>query len=317
LTPPPTIDQRFRGCLLGLAIGDAIGSQVEFLPPGSFLEVTDMVGGGPFHLLAGQYSDDTSQALCLAESLIECRGFEPKNVMEKLSRWMSHGHLSSTGHCFDIGETSRRAIRRFQATGIPYAGDYEGESNGSLMRLAPVPLAFWRSPPNAIRYCSVSSFLTHGGHEARDACSYFGGLLIGCLQGHDKNKLVDEVNQMFFPDGMYPWELASESKKLSMIFNRPWDQRGIVAGLHAAECLEAALWCFRSTQTYKDAVLSAANLGNGSGSVACVVGSLAGAYHGEESIPHVWRRRLAKSNLIASMAGDLLALSEEMPRYVD
>ena len=99
------ISGRYRGCLLGLAVGDALGTPLEFKPPGSFTPVTDMIGGGPFNLKPGQWTDDTSMALCLAESLIECRGFNPKDQMERYVRWWKEGHLSSTGTCFDIGKT--------------------------------------------------------------------------------------------------------------------------------------------------------------------------------------------------------------------
>jgi ADP-ribosyl-[dinitrogen reductase] hydrolase len=97
-----TID-RYRGALLGLACGDALGTTLEFKPPGTFKPVTDIVGGGPFGLKPGQWADDTSMALCLAESLIECKGFDPVDQMRRYLRWYREGHLSSNGRCFDIG----------------------------------------------------------------------------------------------------------------------------------------------------------------------------------------------------------------------
>jgi ADP-ribosyl-[dinitrogen reductase] hydrolase len=70
--PVITVQMRYQGCLLGLAAGDALGTTVEFKAPGSFAPLTDIVGGGPFHLNKGQWTDDTSMALCLAESLVTC-----------------------------------------------------------------------------------------------------------------------------------------------------------------------------------------------------------------------------------------------------
>ncbi len=129
--------ERFRGCLLGLAVGDALGTTLEFKPPGTFKPITDMVGGGPFNLEPGQWTDDTSMALCLAESLVECRGFNPKDQMERYIRWWREGYLSSTGTCFDIGNTTRTALAAFLKTGNPYSGPTEPRTagNGSLMRL--------------------------------------------------------------------------------------------------------------------------------------------------------------------------------------
>src|SRR5215204_2069822 len=126
---------RVRGALIGLAVGDAVGTTVEFKAPGTFAPVTDMVGGGPFGLRPGQWTDDTSMALCLAERLIECGGFDARDQMERYVRWWREGHLSSTGKCFDIGNTTRAALSRFEKTGDPFAGSTEPNAagNGSLM----------------------------------------------------------------------------------------------------------------------------------------------------------------------------------------
>src|SRR5262245_22893371 len=134
--------ERYRGCLLGLAAGDALGTTLEFRPPGSFSPIDDMVGGGPFGLKPGQWTDDTSMALCLAESLIECLGFDPADQMERYVRWYRQGHLSSAGWCFDIGGTTSSALRRYMNDRNPYAGPTGPTTagNGSIMRLAPVPL---------------------------------------------------------------------------------------------------------------------------------------------------------------------------------
>ena len=100
---------RFRGCLLGLACGDAVGTTVEFKARRMFPPMTDMIGGGPFGLKAGQWTDDTSMALCLASSLVERGTFDPKDQMERYIRWRDQGYWSSTGKCFDIGIKIGRA----------------------------------------------------------------------------------------------------------------------------------------------------------------------------------------------------------------
>src|SRR5690348_11419095 len=102
---PLTLIDRYRGALVGLAVGDAVGTTLEFATPGTFEPITDMVGGGPFELLPGQWTDDTSMALCLAESLLHCGGHDPRDQMQRYVRWWREGHLSSTGRCFDIGRT--------------------------------------------------------------------------------------------------------------------------------------------------------------------------------------------------------------------
>jgi ADP-ribosyl-[dinitrogen reductase] hydrolase len=137
--------EKYRGCLLGLAVGDALGTTLEFTSPGSFQPIEDMVGGGPFGLSTGQWTDDTSMALCLSESLIDCNGFDPADQMKRYVRWWREGYLSSKpGNCFDIGMTTRIALGQFEATGDPYCGNEDpcSAGNGSLMRLAPTPLFY-------------------------------------------------------------------------------------------------------------------------------------------------------------------------------
>ena len=134
---------RYTGCLLGLAVGDALGAPIEFRPPGSFEPLTDLIAGGPFNLQRGQYTDDTTMALCIAESILAKHGFDPVDQLVRFVRWFRHGYLSSTGTCFDIGNTTRASLEDFELTGEPFRspGGLSG-GNGAIMRLAPVPLAF-------------------------------------------------------------------------------------------------------------------------------------------------------------------------------
>ncbi len=184
---PITLD-RYRGCLLGLAAGDALGTTLEFQPPGTFEPINDMAGGGPFGLQPGQWTDDTSMALCLATSLIEREDFDPTDQMQRYVRWWREGYLSSTGRCFDIGNTVRDALAHFERDGDPYAGstDPNAAGNGSLMRLAPVPMRYTGEPHESIAFAAASSRTTHGARAAVDACRYFAGLLVGALDEVDK-----------------------------------------------------------------------------------------------------------------------------------
>jgi ADP-ribosyl-[dinitrogen reductase] hydrolase len=139
---------RYLGSLLGLAAADAVGTTLEFMAPGSFEAIDDMVGGGPFDLHAGQWTDDTSMALCLAESLVEKKGFDAADQMDRYLHWYRDGYLSSTGVCFDIGNTVRSALHRYQESGNPFSGptDPYSAGNGSIMRLAPIPMFYALDP---------------------------------------------------------------------------------------------------------------------------------------------------------------------------
>ena len=178
--------------MLGLAVGDALGTTLEFKAPGTFKPVTDLIGGGPFGLEPGQWTDDTSMALCLAESLIEKRSFDPKDQMDRYCRWWKEGYLSSTGTCFDIGATVRKSLESYLRTGEPFAGSTDPftAGNGSLMRLAPVPLAFRKNFRLAIRNAGESSRTTHGALSAIDACRYLAALLLGALGGQSKEVIL-------------------------------------------------------------------------------------------------------------------------------
>ncbi|HIB84734.1 MAG TPA: hypothetical protein EYO59_09085, partial [Chromatiaceae bacterium] len=158
------LSDRVQGALLGLAVGDAVGTAVEFKSSGSFPEVTDMIGGGPFGLDPGQWTDDTSLALCLAESLIDTQGFDPADQLERYLMWYHEGYWSSNGKCFDIGATTEDALIRFETNGDTASGGLNDRSagNGSIMRLAPVPLYYCGSPAEAIHFSGESSRTTHG-----------------------------------------------------------------------------------------------------------------------------------------------------------
>jgi len=184
--------ERYRGCLLGLAVGDALGVPVESRQPGTFRSVRGMVGGGPHNLKPGEWTDDTSLALCLAESLIEKRGFDPIDQLERYTRWYLEGYLSSTGDCFSIGTTTRRAIERFMSTREPFPGltDEESAGNGSLVRVCPVPMFYAADPVSAIEVAGESSRTTHALPVVVDACRYFGGLILGALAGVPKDDLL-------------------------------------------------------------------------------------------------------------------------------
>lgn len=139
------IRDRAIGALLGLAVGDALGTTLEFSARDGRERITDMVGGGPFKLEPGQWTDDTSMALALADSLIARDVLDERDLMTRFVSWMDEGAYSSNGRCFDIGNTVSAALNRFKATGDPIAGstDPRTAGNGSLMRLAPVAIRYW------------------------------------------------------------------------------------------------------------------------------------------------------------------------------
>ena len=183
---------RYRGALLGLATGDALGGTLEFRAPGSFKKIDDMVGGDPFYLAPGEWTDDTSMALCLAESLIETGRFDLIDQLERYTRWADQAHLSSNGTVFDIGNTVRKALANFRTSRSPHSGpsDEYSAGNGSLMRLAAIPLFFSNSPETAIEKSGESSRTTHGAPAAIDGCRYMGALMVESAERSFKTRIA-------------------------------------------------------------------------------------------------------------------------------
>jgi ADP-ribosyl-[dinitrogen reductase] hydrolase len=300
------MDDRIRGALIGLAVGDAVGTTVEFMPRGSFPPVTDLVGGGPFALEPGQWTDDTSMALCLAESLLDRKGFDARDQMERYVRWWRDGHLSSTGRCFDIGNATRKALERFVRTGDPHAGSTDPYSagNGSIMRLAPVAMHFAHSPERAIEMCGESSRTTHPIRAAVDACRYLGALLVGAFHGAAKEELLSA----FYAPVPGVWERAPLAPEIAAIAGGSFARKSeseISGSGYVVDTLEAALWAFRTTDDFREGCLRVVNLGDDSDSTAAVYGQIAGAFYGEAAVPGEWRAKLAMREEISSFAARL------------
>ena len=291
---------RFLGCLLGLAVGDAVGTTVEFKPRGTFTPLTDMVGGGPFHLPVGAWTDDTSMALCLGTSLVEKQGFDPADQMERYCAWRDEGYLSSTGVCFDIGNTVSAALSRYKQSGEPFSGSTDPYSagNGSIMRLAPVPMFYHADEAQVIHFSGESSRTTHGAAEAVDASRLFGGMLWAGLMGSSKAEILAYR-------GMMPTTPAIQAIADGSYQAKSRDD--IKGSGYVVAALEAALWCFHNTETYRDAILTAANLGDDADTTAAICGQIAGAFYGKSGIPEEWLDKLVMCGEIEQLGLDLMA----------
>ncbi len=290
-----TLEQRYIGALAGLACGDAVGTTLEFTARDSHPPLTDMVGRGPFGLLAGEWTDDTSMALCLAESLITKSGFDANDQMARYLNWWKWGYMSSTGNCFDIGNTVRAALTRYHNDGNPYAGLEHPSTagNGSLMRLAPIPLFYYPDTGKIIHYSAESSRTTHAAPEAIECCILFGLVIANALAAKSKAQVLQLDSALFKQD------------KLIAIANGDYlhKSRAQVTGSgYSVAALEAALWCFHHTDNFEAAILIAANLGDDADTTAAITGQIAGAYYGEPGIPRHWMEKLHMREEIVTMA---------------
>jgi ADP-ribosyl-[dinitrogen reductase] hydrolase len=294
---------RSRGCLIGLAVGDALGTTVEFSARGSFTPVSDMVGGGRFELSPGQWTDDTSMALCLGHSLVERRGFDALDQMRRYCRWQESGYLSSTGECFDIGRTVAAALDRFRATGDPFAGstDPQTAGNGCLMRLAPVAMFHAPDLDAASRFARDSARTTHGAAECVDACRLFAIMLVRALLGAEKLEVLSADASSFVG--------AEAVMAIARGDYRAKPGAEISGSGYVIDSLEAALWSFATTDSFRDAVLTAVNLGDDADTTAAICGQLAGAHYGLAGVPSAWVSRLTQADDIMALADVLAARS--------
>lgn len=295
------------GCLIGLAVGDALGATNELIPRDRVKPITGMSGGGAHGLRPGEWTDDTSMALCLAESIIERDEFDAEDQMTRYLRWYREGYLSSKGECFAIGNTTRAALERFERDGNPWAGpvDRHAAGNGSLMRLAAVPMRWWRNDFRDVeRYAAMSSRTTHAAPQAVDACRYFAVLIAAAMRGASKDDLLCGVYE---PDPGF-WASEPLDHTVITVASGSWrsgNAQTIPNGGYVIDSLETALWGFARFDDFASGALAIANLGGDSDTNAAIYGQLAGAYYGRHAIPDEWRDALAKSDVVNRYAGIL------------
>ena|SRR5271166_362303 len=288
------IKDRAIGALLGLAVGDAIGTALEFTVRDSYRPLTDMVGGGPFQLMPGQWTDDTAMALALADSLAENDGLDEADLMRRFVGWHEHGDYSCTGICFDIGIATRQALSRWKKTGNPHAGstDPQTAGNGSLMRLAPVAIRYWRDRETLRDAAARQSKTTHAAPEAVDACVAYAEVLADAIQGRPRSEALRSRSE--------PYAGAIGPIMAGSWRGKPRSE--VRASGYVAHSLEASLWSVGRTGSFQEAVLLAANLGEDADTTAAITGQLAGALYGAGGIPQRWLEKLVWGDRIRRSA---------------
>lgn len=288
---------RAVGAFVGLAVGDALGVPLEFRERDVLPRVTGMIGGGAFGLEPGQWTDDTSMALCLAESVLETGAVEPLDLMRRFVDWLRHGANSVTGECFDIGNTTRAALESFERTDDPLSGSAldSAAGNGSLMRLAPVAVRWWREPARAVEAARIQSRTTHGAAQAVEACAFCAALLAEAIPGAPAEEVLRPRAWRGDP-------------AIAAIAGGGWrgrDRDRISSSGYVVDTLEAALWSVGGAGSFEEALVTAVNLADDADTVGAVTGQLAGALWGLSGIPERWLAPLAWRERIERLAADL------------
>src|SRR5262245_2292694 len=254
-------------------------------------------------------------ALALADSLIECRGFEPRDQMRRYCQWWFHGRYASRVSAFGIGTVVRQALEDFEfgsGDDDPYRGpsDPLKAGNGCTMRLAPVPMLYVRHPVNAQEFSVLSSRTTHSSPQCLDACWYFGGLLVGALRGVPKEELLTPGYAPLpgGPERAYGPEMQPVVGG-SFLHREPPEIKGTG---YVVDSLEAALWAFSRGKSFEEGALRAVNLRHDAATARAIYGQLAGAYYGESNLPLRWRAVIVHHDMIITMADKLLNLCERI-----
>jgi ADP-ribosyl-[dinitrogen reductase] hydrolase len=300
LSAARNLRDRFLGAIVGLAAGDAIAAATQFRKAGTFTAVGDLLGGGPFDLPRGAWSDDTAMALCLAESLLEANSFDPRDQVERYRLWQQQGHLSATGQCLGITAGTAKALAQAQWRRQLFSGSHDPNQLDPevLSRVAPAVLFYFSNPADAITFASEQARTTCQALGAMESCKLLAAWLLGALTGQSKSALLAPP-----PDILDATSLRSGATALVASAGTGAHPK---AG-NVLEALDAAVWAFRSTDNFRDGALKAANLGANSDVVGAVYGQLAGAHYGIGAIPTTWRASLLRREVIEGLADRLLA----------
>ncbi len=280
---------KFVGAFLGLIVGDALGAPYEGMQRGEFQFNGELKRVGPDNIKAGQWTDDSSMALCLAESLID-DGFNLKSQLNKYAEWFEHGHLSSKERAFKIGRNTSLAITDFiKKSTLPPEREYAA-GNGSLMRLAPVPLYFCNDFDKAVYYAKMSSLSTHNNIMAADSCKFLGAFIYHALKNKSKEYLLESSFKKLDLD-----KRVLDKVKGNYKFK---EKKDIISDAFVLNTLEASLWSFYQTDNFAAAIKKAINLGGDTDTVAAVTGQMAGAFYGRKEILNKWINNLVKKKMI-------------------
>ena len=316
-------DKIWRDGIFGVVTGDALGCPVQFHSREEVARspVTDMRGYGTFHLPPGTWTDDSSMTLALLDSIRENQHIDLIDTMDHFVRWMMEGEFTPFGESFDIGRATSQAVQRYrkQKNVNTCGGKTEKDNgNGSLMRILPACLyaAFRQKEENmsqedALAIIHAVSGLTHNHPRAKIACGLYYGMVRSILaeDGPLVDRLqhgLDEIFAFYKKDITWLTELAYYGRLHNLYAFAETDRDKIRSSGYVVDTLEAAVWCLLKTNSFRDALLLAVNLGEDTDTVGAVCGGLAGLFYGYEAIPEEWRNTLQRKEWIEHLCQNVL-----------
>ncbi|HTW38800.1 MAG TPA: ADP-ribosylglycohydrolase family protein [Steroidobacteraceae bacterium] len=304
------LQSRFLGALVGLAVGDALAAATEQLAPGTFSPARGLVGGGPYELPPGAWSDDTAMALCLADSLLSTRSFDARDQVDRYLRWREEGYLSATDRCVGLRDGVARAlaVARWRRQLFPGSHEPRQLDPEPLSRVAPAVLFAFPDLEQGMRLAGDAARTTCQAPAVVEACRVLAAMLHVALCGGSKEEILA-------PPALAELDGSALRPRIRALLRgrylgkRP-DQ--IRSGTTTTEALEAALWALERTGSFEEGALLAVNLGGNSDVVGAVYGQLAGAHYTVAGIPPHWRAELSRLPLIESFAEQLFQVSARL-----
>ncbi len=294
------VQEKARGALVGLAIGDALGAPVEFKDRGSFPEVREMLAGGYFKLPAGAWTDDTAMALCLADSLLYDGNLDAKDLLDRFLGWIYENENTSTGQCVGVGQNTFAVLGNYRRTGALTAPPVKGRSdgNGALMRLAPVACRHWTNPSKARAIARSQSYATHASELSAAACEAMASIMCDLIISRPWQEALAKIS-------CEPWP-----EEIGAILAGGWQDKSrdaISSSGFVVHTFEAAIWAVGTTSSFEEALITAVNLGHDADTVGAVAGQIAGARYGIRAIPPRWKDLLIQHDEIDRRAQSLVS----------
>ena len=313
--------------IMGLVVGDALGVPVEFMSRTELKEqpVEGMRGFGTHNQPAGTWSDDSSMVIATMEWLTEIEILPPNynTLMDNFSDWLLLGKYTPYGETFDCGISTSRAIINY-AKGIEptlCGGRTEFDNgNGSLMRI--LPAALWYSEGLAFthidrdEYIHDLSALTHAHPRSKIGCLLYAKIIADMMHMPDRDKFEIVEQSLSYSrkhlESALQRDFIKETEKYYRLWNlqafKELPETEIKSSGYIVDTLEAALWCFLNTESYRDCVLKAVNLGEDTDTLGAVSGGIAGLYYGYENIPEEWISKIPSKEVIIGLAEEIAQL---------
>ena len=307
-----------KALFVGHAIGDALGVPVEFVSREELSKnpVREMRGFGSHNVPPGTWSDDTSMTLCLLESIGRTKSIDYFDIMNNFVRWLKNGEFTATGVVFDVGIATREAVERFLRGTPPLScggtGEYDN-GNGSLMRISPLAVYCYGKKFAVAEILSQAhklSALTHAHPRSLIACGFYTLIAMNLLLGQPlptaiKNGL-SEAQTFYEKEDAYAGEIAHYERLRDFDRFARLPANAIRSTGYVVDTLEASLWCLANTHNYRDAVLTAVNLGDDTDTIGAIVGGLAGLAYGMEDIPQNWQDNLLELSYVEKLCQNLV-----------